>query len=145
VYLGAGYGYPYYYGGYYNYDSPYYGSSYYSDYVYPSAPQIYTPPYTSSYYSPPATIAPASYDASDALKATIAVHVPPNAQVWFDGAPTQQTGDMRQFVTPTLDTGKVFHYDIRAQWMDNGKMVEQTRHVEVRAGNMTPVDFLRPQ
>jgi uncharacterized protein (TIGR03000 family) len=141
AYLGLGYGYPYY-GGY----PYYYGPSYYSDYVYPSDTSIYTtPPYTSSYYSPPATGAPASYDStSDALRATIAIHVPPNAQVWFDGAPTTQTGEMRQFVSPPLDTGRTFNYEVRAQWMDNGKTVDQTRRVQVRAGSLTSVDFLKP-
>jgi uncharacterized protein (TIGR03000 family) len=69
--------------------------------------------------------------------------VPADAQVWFDGSPTQQTGDWRQFVSPPLDTGSVFHYDIRAQWMDNGKTVDQTRRIEVRNGSLTTVDFLR--
>lgn len=136
------YDYPYY-GG---YDSPYYGSTYYSDYYYPSNTTVLEPaPSTSYYYNPSVNTVPSNSGvSSDAMKATIGVHVPANAQVWFDGAATQQTGEWREFSSPPLDAGRTFHYDIRAQWLDNGQMIDQTRRVDVRAGSLTNVDFLRP-
>jgi uncharacterized protein (TIGR03000 family) len=138
--LGAAYawGWPYSYGG--------YGYSYpdYSDYYYPGDTTIYNTYPSNSYYYNPDVVPSANTTPSSALTATITIHVPPNAKVWFDGTPTQQTGEWREFASPPLDRGQTFHYDVRAQWMDNGKMIDQTRRVEVSAGSLANVDFLRP-
>jgi uncharacterized protein (TIGR03000 family) len=71
--------------------------------------------------------------------------VPPDAQVFFDENPTQQTGEFRTFTSPSLPTDKAMHYDVKARWNDNGKQMEQTRRVEVRAGQRSTVDFTRPE
>jgi uncharacterized protein (TIGR03000 family) len=70
------------------------------------------------------------------------VRVPSNAQVWFDGENTQQRGDLRRFVSPPLDPGKTFTYEIKASWTENGRQVERTRKVHVRAGQRLNVDFM---
>jgi uncharacterized protein (TIGR03000 family) len=139
---------------------PYLSGYGYRDYYYPSyprvivgtdyyAPDYYYPPTVSGYYSPPdvtvvnPTAPTPAAPAADA--AQVEVHVPPDAQVWFDGNPTTQTGELRTYVSPPLPADKPFHYDIRARWTDNGKVVDQTRSVEVRAGRRTTVDFMQPQ
>lgn len=139
--LGLGGGY---YGGYYGgYDGgyPYYSDSYYAPgYGYNSSPLATT----SSYYNPDIAAAGYSAPSRNDMTATVAVHVPADAKVWFDDSPTQQTGGFRQFATPPLESGKVYHYDIHAQWTDNGKTIDRTQRVEVRAGSLSQADFMQP-
>jgi uncharacterized protein (TIGR03000 family) len=146
IYLSLG-GWPYY-GGYgygsYGYSSyPSYGSyPYYSDYsAYYSPSMTYTPSYAPDYSTPAYNYAPPA----DTTTATVTIHVPPDAQVWFDDSLTRQNGEMRTFVTPPLESGKVFHYNVRARWMNGNTPVDTTRSVEVRAGQRTDVDFMRSQ
>jgi uncharacterized protein (TIGR03000 family) len=143
--LGLGLGYaPYYYGGGYY---PYYGGSYstYPDY-YPGGVGGYayleTPVPYRSFYPPPATDVPTNAPADN--KAHIRLMVPAEAEVWIEGDKTSQSGTMREFVSPPLAPDNNYTYEIRAQWMENGKPVDQTRKVTVRAGALTVVDFTRP-
>jgi uncharacterized protein (TIGR03000 family) len=77
--------------------------------------------------------------------ALVRVHVPRNADLWFDGDKTSQTGSERDFVTPELKTDKDYVYTLKARWTDpEGKSVEQTRRVKVHAGTHAMVDFFRP-
>jgi uncharacterized protein (TIGR03000 family) len=120
--------------------SSYYAQDYYPDY-YPST--------LSGYYSPPDVTVVNPSAPTPAAPATdaalVEVRVPPDAQVWFDGNPTTQTGEVRTYASPALPRDRAFHYDIRARWTDGGKVVDQTRSVEVRAGQRTTVDFMQPQ
>jgi uncharacterized protein (TIGR03000 family) len=63
------------------------------------------------------------------------------AQVWFEGQLTQQRGTQRGFVSPRLGPGQEYVYDVRARWTENGRAVEQTRTVRVRADGVATVDF----
>ena len=90
--------------------------------------------------APPAVRPAASVD--EEAPAQITILVPPDAEVFFDGQPTEQKGGERPFVTPPLPVGKKLHYDVLARWKDGGKMVEQTRRVEVTGGATVKVDFL---
>ena len=71
--------------------------------------------------------------------------VPSDADVFFDGSATTETGTERVFVTPALAVGQKFDYDIEAQWSANGQAVDQTRKVLVTAGANVRVDFTSPQ
>jgi uncharacterized protein (TIGR03000 family) len=73
--------------------------------------------------------------------ATMNVKVPAGAEIWFEGSKTGQTGTTRTFVSPPLEPGRGFTYDVRARWTENGKEVDQTRQVHVRAGEKVDVDF----
>jgi uncharacterized protein (TIGR03000 family) len=119
----------------YNY-SPGYSNSYFPNGNIPSAPY---------YYNPSMNIGPKAYTApTQNPSATIDVSVPQNAKVWFDDAPTQQTGASRSFGSPPLSPNAIYYYTVRAQWDDNGKMKEETRRIEVRAGQTSKVDFTMP-
>jgi uncharacterized protein (TIGR03000 family) len=74
--------------------------------------------------------------------AQITVIVPANAEVSFDGQATTQTGVQRLYFTPPLTPGDKYYYTIRARWPDGGKIVEQTRTVEVSSDARVRVDFL---
>ena len=155
---GRGWGYPGFYGrgwGVGIYTTPYVsGYSYPAyDYTYPADVYSYAAPdvttydvvpsvQTSSFYPPDTTSAPAATDTAGS--ATVRVQVPADAEVWFDGAATRQRGEDRVYSTPPLEAGRDYHYDIRARWMENGRPVEETRRVGVRAGQETNVDFMQP-
>ncbi len=74
----------------------------------------------------------------------ITVIVPADAEVFFDGTPTKQKGSERQFISPMLDVGKKYYYEVLARWQKDGKPVEDKRKVSVTAGAAVRVDFLTP-
>jgi uncharacterized protein (TIGR03000 family) len=71
----------------------------------------------------------------------ITIRVPAGAKVWFDGEPTAQTGTTRAFVSPPLEPGRDYHYEVRAQWPDGAGTVERTRRLSFRAGDTIALDF----
>jgi uncharacterized protein (TIGR03000 family) len=91
-----------------------------------------------------ATALAQSSPAAQLAKAEITILVPPDAEIFFDGDATSQRGTERLFITPPLEVGKKYHYDVLARWKEAGKSVEQTRKVEVSGGAKVRVDFLTP-
>jgi uncharacterized protein (TIGR03000 family) len=73
--------------------------------------------------------------------AYLCVLVPDGAQVWLEGQPTQQTGTVRWYVSPSLPPGIPHVYEVRARWTDQGKDVEQTQQVIIRAGEQVKTIF----
>jgi len=73
--------------------------------------------------------------------ALIELKVPADATVTFDDQPTQQTGEIRQFLTPALEANKNFSYQVhvKAQNMD------ETRKINVNADQRVTMDFNMPQ
>ncbi len=161
-------GYSPYYGGY----SPYYQNSwgwygpayryggYYSTPVYGS---YYTMPTYSTYYQPSAyTVAPMSrgdsvMTTSSGVTTTqsfypptsggnqaaiLNIHVPDVAEIWFEGEKTNQTGADRVFRSPPLAEGQNYSYDVKARWMEDGKPVEKTRTVRIKAGEQVRINFM---
>jgi uncharacterized protein (TIGR03000 family) len=76
------------------------------------------------------------------MQAEILIRVPADAEVHFDGVPIAQKGAERLFITPTLNSGRKYHYEVVARWKQDGKTVRQTRQVEVSAGASVHVNFL---
>jgi uncharacterized protein (TIGR02246 family) len=70
--------------------------------------------------------------------------VPPDAEIFFDRTATTQRGSERRFVSPPLQIGNKYDYEIRARWTENGRTVQQTRKVSVTGGEAVRVDFLTP-
>ena len=60
----------------------------------------------------------------------------------LEGKETKQTGPVRKFVTPKLEPGVEYVYTIKATWTANGKPVEDTMKVTVKAGDAKSVAFL---
>jgi len=138
--VGFSYGYPGY--GSYGYGRPYYGSyygGYYGNGYYSTPSYTYTEPYSStsipqtSYYPP--TISPNSV--------SFMVRLPdPNAEVWFQDHQTQQKGTVRVYQSDNLDPSSSYNFQIRARWMQNGKVMDQTKQVSARPGQQYTVDFM---
>lgn len=153
--LGYGLGYPYYgYGFSFGGGYPYYGSAYsgasfpsyggrYGTGAYPYASGgvsgSRTPLTNSSFYAPTTR-----YTRKDDM-AHLLLIVPENAELWFNGTKSKQTGPQREFVSPALTPGKRYSYDIKAQWTENGKTVEQTRTAHVQANTWQTLDFTKPE
>lgn len=77
-------------------------------------------------------------------KAHIWLHVPENADVWFEGVKTTQTGETRYYYSPPLAAGKKYSYQMRIRWMKDGKPVEEKQQIIVKAGDTIRRDFTRP-
>ncbi len=149
-------------GGYYNR----YSGGYYPGYFSGIGAGLYAPTYASPAYSapaygyPPASAAlissgytgdlgpagpPAAEPPPPDGAAAVGVVVPADAEVWFNGDPTKQKGEQREFVTPTLPVGRAYQYEVRARWKTDGKLVDQTRTVIVHANERIDVDFTRAE
>ncbi len=76
--------------------------------------------------------------------AKLKVFLPADAILHVDGAQTQSTGEIRNFVSPDLPAGKKFVYTLRATWKEGGKVVDRERKVRVEAGQDATVDFREP-
>lgn len=79
------------------------------------------------------------YNSPTANEATIVVHVPANASLSIDGEQTQQRSNTRVFTSPPLEPGKSYTYTLRAEVDRNGRMVRETKTVEIRAGQRSEV------
>jgi uncharacterized protein (TIGR03000 family) len=74
--------------------------------------------------------------------ARISVAVPSDdAEVWFQGVKTSQTGTERLYESPPLKPGSEYTYQIRARWRSGDSYTEQTRSVTVHAGHNLRVEF----
>jgi uncharacterized protein (TIGR03000 family) len=83
----------------------------------------------------------AATPAPAAALAQIDLQVPADAQVWFDGEKTTQTGSPRQFVSPPLTPGRAYTYEVRAAWKEGGREVMESRRLSVRAGDHLTASF----
>lgn len=150
---GLGYGYGGY-GGYYGgYRPSYYGGypyglsswSFASPYSYPLA---YSAPATSALVGAAIPVVPStSPPPADPIPGNVAfveVRVPDGAQVWLGPTPSDQTGPVRTFVSPPLDTGYDYSYVIRVRWSENGTPMTRERKVPVRVGDRLSIDMTRP-
>jgi uncharacterized protein (TIGR03000 family) len=162
--LGLGYGlglaslytpyygyYPYYnsYYPYYDYSYPYYDYDYYPNYDYTSGFSVVPQGYYSSYYYPSETTASVTPSAAATRPvndncAHLEIMVPPDAQLWFNGIPTTESGADRTFVSPPLTPGQNYSYDITARWVDNGQPVQEHRSIHVHANQWSSIDLTVP-
>ena len=64
-----------------------------------------------------------------------------DAEIWFSGDKTTQTGSTRRFETPPLEPGSNYSYVVRARWTENGKERDETKKVAVHANDRVAVEF----
>jgi uncharacterized protein (TIGR03000 family) len=79
--------------------------------------------------------------AAEGTSVTVSVNVPANAEVWFDGQKTNQTGPDRVFHSPPLRPGIGYMYLVRAKWSEGGRETEQVQTITVHAGERVVVAF----
>jgi uncharacterized protein (TIGR03000 family) len=113
-----------------------YGAGYYSpdnSYVYDEYPPE---GYVSEENAEP-TYATAAGDV-----AHVTVRLPaPDAVLYFNGARMLAEGQTRTFDTPPLESGQDYYYTVRVRWTQNGKKMEKSRTLDVRAGQNYTMDF----
>jgi uncharacterized protein (TIGR03000 family) len=79
---------------------------------------------------------------SSEAPATLLVSLPNDATLTIDNTPTPaSTEAVRAFRSPALEAGKEYEYTLTAKGVRDGKAVEVTRTVTVRAGEETRVQM----
>lgn len=91
--------------------------------------------------APAAKEMPKKASADEAVPATIVVNVPAQAKVTVDGVVTSSTSTQRTFVSPALEVGGEYYYNLRAEIVRDGQTVVETQRVTVRAGETTQATF----
>jgi uncharacterized protein (TIGR03000 family) len=76
--------------------------------------------------------------------AQVSVILPDNAELSIEGKKMTSTGSSRLFVSPTLEQGKTYTYDLHAKWMENGKEIVRDRKVTFRPGEQVEIDLRQP-
>ena len=130
--------------------APYYGyGGYAAGYVpyYAGMRSAYFPPSTDVVPVDPVPAVPNDAQPQPATdnKAHLMLIVPEDAEVWFQGQKTTRTGAEREFVSPELAPGKTFTYTVRVRYTKDGKVVDDTRSISVKANDKWSVDFTRPE
>lgn len=114
------------------------GSNGGSSTIYRVAPESESPPAEGGEAPLPAPGGNTQYRASHAL---LAVDVPTDAKVFVNGVATTSTGAHRQFVSRNLNHGFDYTYEVRAEITRNGRKIEETKTVMLRAGENTEIAF----
>jgi uncharacterized protein (TIGR03000 family) len=90
---------------------------------------------------PPPTSMPKTSGISADQSGILTVWVPYDAKVFVNGYETRSVGSKRQFVSYGLKPGLTYKYEIRAQVVRDGKIVEDARTVALTAGQAQSVAF----
>jgi uncharacterized protein (TIGR03000 family) len=82
-------------------------------------------------------------EGSAAKGAKLIVDLPADAKLFIDDRPMNVTTQHVVFMTPELQAGKTYYYDIRAEVVQNGKVVSDTKRVVFHAGDDLRESFAR--
>jgi uncharacterized protein (TIGR03000 family) len=80
-----------------------------------------------------------------ALPAAILVHLPADAKLTVDDHATTSTSATREFITPPLERGRIFHYTLKAEFVRGGETITVKKKVRVRADRETTVTLDLPR
>ncbi|MGF1580470.1 MAG: TIGR03000 domain-containing protein [Gemmataceae bacterium] len=76
--------------------------------------------------------------------ANLAIEVPADAKLYVDGKLTTSTSEVRKFVTPPLQQGQVYFYDLRAEVDRDGQRIAVNGRVIIRAGQNVRAQLSEP-
>jgi uncharacterized protein (TIGR03000 family) len=68
----------------------------------------------------------------------------PDADVWIERTEMKQKGTERTFVSPALEAGKSYRYEIVARWTADGREKAESRTATGQAGQTIRIDFTKP-
>ena len=71
----------------------------------------------------------------------LTIWVPSDAKVFVNGYETRTTGNQRRYVSHGLKEGNTYKYEIRAQVVRDGKVLEETRNVYLTSGAREGIAF----
>ena len=89
----------------------------------------------------PSPVLPKTSATSADTSGILTVWVPYDAKVTINGLETRSTGSRREFVSYGLKPGLSYKYDVHAQVLREGKLLEETRTVTLTAGQIEAVAF----
>lgn len=89
----------------------------------------------------PLTETSSTVESSPPSVAEMRVHLPADASLVIDDFVTRSSGVVRHYRSPSLEAGKTYMYEVRAEVVRDGRTVHQTKIVQVRAGETANVDF----
>jgi uncharacterized protein (TIGR03000 family) len=89
---------------------------------------------------------PAAPSAPAADRAYMTIQVPADkADVWIEGVKSVQEKAAQEYVSPPLEEGRKYYYEVRARWTDaKGKSVEAKRSFPIYTGKPVLIDFTEP-
>lgn len=87
------------------------------------------------------TILPVSNPATPATSGLLTIWVPFDAKVTINGHETTSTGSQREYMSNNLRPGFTYNYEIHAQIVRDGRVIEEVRAVSLRAGGRKGVAF----
>ncbi|HEX3726206.1 MAG TPA: TIGR03000 domain-containing protein [Pirellulales bacterium] len=73
--------------------------------------------------------------------ALLSVKVPADAKVFVNDRATTSTGLDREYISRDLETGARYNYEVRAEFIRDGKSVSETKTVQLTAGQNAGLDF----
>jgi uncharacterized protein (TIGR03000 family) len=85
---------------------------------------------------------PPDNQAMRALPVRLEVRVQPDAELWIEGAKTVQTGPVRLFISPPIQPGRNYTYEMKVKWMDNGQERTRTETIKVEPGRLVRVNLI---
>jgi uncharacterized protein (TIGR03000 family) len=74
--------------------------------------------------------------------ALIVVKLPAEAELWFNGAATSQSGSYRRFVTPALSGPGPFKYTLRVRWRLGTVELSRVEEIHIQPGATATVNLL---
>jgi uncharacterized protein (TIGR03000 family) len=80
---------------------------------------------------------------SDPDRARMIVEVPDDAKLFVDGQLMKTTSSRRVFLTPRLQPGQAYFYDLKAEVSRDGDTRTENRRIIVRAGETARASFRR--
>jgi uncharacterized protein (TIGR03000 family) len=78
---------------------------------------------------------------TEEVRASLVVELPADAKLFVDGQAMKTTSPTRRFVTPPLQRGQAYFYDLRAEVVRDGQTLTQSRRVIVRPGEDARATF----
>jgi uncharacterized protein (TIGR03000 family) len=80
-------------------------------------------------------------DTSMSNRARLIVQIPTGAKLFIDDNPMRVTSSSRSFVTPPLQRGRTYYYEVRAEVVREGRTVSETQRVILRPGEIVQAAF----
>jgi uncharacterized protein (TIGR03000 family) len=89
----------------------------------------------------PEKIMPPAKIGGELSKAKVTIDVPAQARLYIDGQAMPDKSGKRTFVTPPLQAGQTYFYDVRLEVVQNGQTQVQTTRVVLRPGDVVAATF----
>jgi uncharacterized protein (TIGR03000 family) len=89
----------------------------------------------------PEKIAPPAKIGGDLTRAKVVIDVPAQARLYIDDQVMPDKAGKRTFVTPPLQRGQTYFYDVKLEVVQNGQPQVQTTRVVLRSGDVVAATF----